>query len=274
MPTFALLPTAILSDRGLTASELRVLGALYSFRSSAADWTVWPSRLAIALRCGIGHLDSISRTIAKLVKRGYVAVTRRQTSSIYHLLLPGADLTTGGQIRPDVRRSDEEIREETIKTPLPPQGDGVAAIAIQEPTPPPSAPPVDTASEVSPALAIAAATAIIEHLNATTGAKLDATSRPLIRLVNRRLKTHTADELQLVSAYFAALWKGTAMEQHARNPRCIFAPTRIALALSEIRRSQQQPAAGPRLWQPAPAKPTTPETARGALSGLKRLLRC
>lgn len=69
-PVFAYLPIEVFIDKRLTLEQVRVLGALFSFRSKNSD-TVWPSRQAIANRCGM-HLSNISTATTALVRLGWL----------------------------------------------------------------------------------------------------------------------------------------------------------------------------------------------------------
>jgi hypothetical protein len=69
-PVFAYLPIEVFLDKRLTLEQVRVLGALFSFRSKNSD-TVWPSRQAIANRCGM-HLSNISTATSALVRLGWL----------------------------------------------------------------------------------------------------------------------------------------------------------------------------------------------------------
>lgn len=70
MTIFAIVPVAAFLDKRLTLKQLRVLGALLSFRSKSSN-TVWPSREAIAERCGM-HLSSISTATSALERLGWL----------------------------------------------------------------------------------------------------------------------------------------------------------------------------------------------------------
>ncbi len=272
--SFAILPTSIFADHNLAPSELRVLGSLYSFRSSSSDWITWPSRESIAKRCGITHVDSISRITRRLVKKGYLAITRRQTSNLYRLTLPTPpDLTTSGQIRPDTPLSDNQIIDQTRKKdPLTPLQGDVVIVDIAKPEP--VAEPESVANQDQDITEDQAAF-VIALFNQLTGARLDATARPLKRLVDRRLRTYTPAQLQVAISFYASLWANTPLAHHARNPRCVLSPTRIEFALSETaRKSGAGAGASSRLWKPDPPKPKA-ETGivRQALGEMMRMLK-
>lgn len=69
---FAMIPLDALRDRRLTLELLRVLGALHSFRKSRGDCEVFPSRDAIADRCGI-HPANISTATTALERLGWLS---------------------------------------------------------------------------------------------------------------------------------------------------------------------------------------------------------
>lgn len=85
MTAFAILPASVFTDTSLSPAEFRVLGALFSFRSGADDWHVWPSRHKIAERAGIKAIDHISHITKRLEDAGWIKRERRRGSSIYHL---------------------------------------------------------------------------------------------------------------------------------------------------------------------------------------------
>lgn len=152
MPSsFVLLPQTVFLDRRLSLTDLRVLGALFSFRSSSTDWDVWPARATLGRRCNITSVSRISKTITRLQSFGWLTITYRRGSSVYHLndgttqVLAGAaqDLPTTPlptiptncsavacaspsaplDLHPAVHM-EETPKEETIEeTPLPPEGE-------------------------------------------------------------------------------------------------------------------------------------------------------
>lgn len=68
---FAIVPIEVLADRRLTLWQMRILIALLSFRAKNTD-TVWPSREALAERCGGMHLSNISRVTTELCELGWL----------------------------------------------------------------------------------------------------------------------------------------------------------------------------------------------------------
>lgn len=108
MTAFALSPLSAISDRRLGDADRRVLLSLFSFRSNAHDFVVWPSRQRIGERAGIQAVDRISRILTKLERLGWIERRQRRGSNIYRLtdrpaaladtLTDSADtLTTAGQ---------------------------------------------------------------------------------------------------------------------------------------------------------------------------------
>jgi hypothetical protein len=67
---FSIVPIEAFLDKRLTLEQLRVLGALFSFRAKNTD-TVWPTRAQIAQRCGM-HPSNISHATTELVKLGWL----------------------------------------------------------------------------------------------------------------------------------------------------------------------------------------------------------
>ena len=67
---FAIMPIEALADKRLTLEQLRVLGALFSFRGKDTN-TVWPSRQAIADRIGM-NVCNISTATSALERMGWL----------------------------------------------------------------------------------------------------------------------------------------------------------------------------------------------------------
>ena len=68
---FSYMPIEAFTDKRLTLEQLRVLGALFSFRGKDSN-TVWPRRQAIAERCGM-HQSNISTATSALVRLGWLS---------------------------------------------------------------------------------------------------------------------------------------------------------------------------------------------------------
>ncbi|MES9964535.1 MAG: helix-turn-helix domain-containing protein [Candidatus Sedimenticola sp. 20ELBAFRAG] len=83
---YAFVPVEVFSDRALNLIDLRVLGALYSFRTGHAN-KVWPGRNAIGERCGYTP-TTISRAVTNLVARGWIEVKQARGPNTYILKLP------------------------------------------------------------------------------------------------------------------------------------------------------------------------------------------
>ena len=75
MVLFSFFPVELLK-LDLTALELRVLLALYSFRDKNAN-TVWPSLESIAERAGIADKTQVSKVTGKLELRGLITKRKR-----------------------------------------------------------------------------------------------------------------------------------------------------------------------------------------------------
>jgi len=84
---FAIIPNELISDRGLTLIETRVLMALYSFRNPRSTRPVWPGRTVLSDRCGY-HPDVISRTTTALESKGWIRKIRRgkKCTNAYEIL--------------------------------------------------------------------------------------------------------------------------------------------------------------------------------------------
>lgn len=70
---FAIVPIDVFTSRDLTLEEIRVLGALLSFRGRNTD-TVWPSRAKIGERSGYTE-NKVSQITARLVSKGWLTKT-------------------------------------------------------------------------------------------------------------------------------------------------------------------------------------------------------
>lgn len=116
------LPRAALADRRLTPRQLRVLIGLYSYASGTCD-TVWPTREALAERCGLRASD-ISAATTQLQSLGWVQKTGRggkSKASHYRLTVPeivtvpefGTVPDFSTQTVPESGRGKEETIEET-----------------------------------------------------------------------------------------------------------------------------------------------------------------
>lgn len=68
---FSYMPVDAFRDKRLTLEQLRVLGALFSFRGKDSN-TVWPSRQAISSRCGL-HTSNISTATSALERLGWLS---------------------------------------------------------------------------------------------------------------------------------------------------------------------------------------------------------
>lgn len=67
---FSIVPIEVWADKRLTLEQMRVLGALLSFRAKNTD-TVWPKREQIAERCGM-HITNISTATTALCNLGWL----------------------------------------------------------------------------------------------------------------------------------------------------------------------------------------------------------
>ena len=280
MTAFAILPTIILQDHALTVAEFRVLGALFSFRRSSSDWRVWPSRESIGARCGITHVDSISRITRRLVKRGYVSITRRQSSSIYHLSIPQdpaqplldvrSDLTPGCQMN--------ETKEENTNTPLTPASGGseIAVTKTQLPTPTPqlsvNVPQEPVTQLPNPTPTVAAAQELVAHLNAVTGSNLPTDPHAsIVRRVTRRLKTFAPQDIKDAITHGANVF---------RIPAAMLKPSILESLISQAKAEAErhsakiaQERALIESLKPPPATPESRQVATSALAAMRRMLR-
>src|SRR3990167_7262661 len=72
---FSIVPNAVLADRRLTLTHMRILIALLSFRRRNTD-TVWPGRESLAERCGGIHLVNLSKALGELTDLGWLIKER------------------------------------------------------------------------------------------------------------------------------------------------------------------------------------------------------
>ena len=100
---FALIPIEVALDRRLTQRQMRVLIALFSFRSKTTN-TVWPSRAAIAARTNMDE-TRISVATSDLVKLGWllkVGEGGHSKATRYTLCVPeieGATIPESGMVK-------------------------------------------------------------------------------------------------------------------------------------------------------------------------------
>jgi DNA-binding MarR family transcriptional regulator len=261
--TFAILPTAILSDDNLTRLDTSIFAALKSHARPNKP-LVWPSRTRLA-RLAHCSLSAVSRSLKRLVLAGWIAITR--TGRANRVTVFDAPRAHQMCSESHIASLDEETNE---KPPYPPLGDVVVDI---EPVAEPEA--VDQDQDDQDAITPDQAAFVIALFNQMTGARLDATARPLTRLVDRRLRTYTPAQLQVAIAFFASLWRGTPMEAHSRNLRTVLSPTRIEFALSETaRKSTAGAGAATRIWKPdPPPQKAEPATVRASIAGMLKALR-
>lgn len=96
--TFSLVPIEVVRDKRLTLEQMRVLIALFSFRSKATN-TIWPSRQAISARCGV-HPSNVSAATTALERLGWLRKDGnggRSKASSYTLCVPYLDTNTVAQ---------------------------------------------------------------------------------------------------------------------------------------------------------------------------------
>ena len=120
---FTQLPLSALTDHRLGITDLRVLGGVYSFGSKPGD-VVWPSRAAIAERCGYCEAV-VSRSLSRLVKLGWIDRKQNRGPNHITLLLPET-VTTVVTVTSSVTVTDSDInsdrfRQETVTTVVTPE---------------------------------------------------------------------------------------------------------------------------------------------------------
>lgn len=88
MSDFSIFPIELL-QHDLTALEMRLLIALYSFRGKNTN-TVWPSREKLAKRANITDETTVSKVLGRLEKKGLLTKKKRGfgCSNVYELLVP------------------------------------------------------------------------------------------------------------------------------------------------------------------------------------------
>ena len=120
---FTQLPLSALTDHRLGITDLRVLAGVYSFGSKPGD-VVWPSRAAIADRCGYCEAV-VSRSLSRLVKLGWIGRKQNRGPNHITLLLPET-VTTVVTVTSSVTVTDSDInsdqfRQETVTTVVTPE---------------------------------------------------------------------------------------------------------------------------------------------------------
>jgi hypothetical protein len=89
MKLFSVVPLEATADKRLTLEQLKVLIALFSFRTKETD-VVWPSRAALSERTGI-HVENITKATTALAELGWLEKTGnrgKSRSSQYELMIP------------------------------------------------------------------------------------------------------------------------------------------------------------------------------------------
>lgn len=115
MDVFSIVPIEVFIDERLTKTDLRVLGAILSFRNKDTN-LCWPKREQIAERCGL-PLCKISTATTHLVDLGWLEKSGdggRSRSTKYKLLVP--DLTTKTVINLVTVTKSETVTNPITKT--------------------------------------------------------------------------------------------------------------------------------------------------------------
>ena len=279
MSAFAICPTSLISDRRLTLTDTRTLLGLLSF-TQPDRLICWPSRRTLAERIGVSSLARISQTIARLENLGWLAVTRREGSSLYQITPPNLDdPATPRTIPPATPRTipPEETREFT-NNPLTPASGGseIAVTKTQLPNPTPqlsaNVPQEPVTQLPNPTPTVAAAQELVEHLNAVTGSNLPTSpSSAIVRKAKRRLTRFTLEDLKR-----AITLKG----REFRFPTVILRTSILESLISETRAEADrhsakiaQERALIAALKPPPATEATREVATSALAAMRRMLR-
>src|SRR5690349_2916789 len=100
---FAIVPARAIDDPNLSHIDLRVLGVI-GYHLDRHSNEAFPKQATIAARLGVTR-ETVNRSIARLVKNGYVRVrpTSRQdggnSTSVYHVILdpPPGDVIDASQ---------------------------------------------------------------------------------------------------------------------------------------------------------------------------------
>ena len=116
---FSKIPIQVWQDKRLTLEQLRVLGVLFSFADKGLE--SWPSRAAIAERCGM-HVANVSSATSKLVEYGWLSKEGKGGHSMparYTITIPEtiADSATVNPSRFDYRSSSKTLAD-SATTPL------------------------------------------------------------------------------------------------------------------------------------------------------------
>jgi len=109
------LPTDLVFDGGLSATEFRLLAALLSYDWADSDGSrkgrVWPSVDVLAQRLGL-HRNAVSRTLRSLCRKGYIVKAQERNGAghwahnVYHLVADRAQKSVHGE----ADRAQETVR--------------------------------------------------------------------------------------------------------------------------------------------------------------------
>jgi len=112
------LPTDLVFDGGLSATEFRILAALLTYDWADSDGgrkgRVWPSVDVLAQRLGL-HRNAVSRTLRSLCRKGYIVKAQERngaghwTHNVYHLVADRAQKSVHGE----ADRAQETVQPRT-----------------------------------------------------------------------------------------------------------------------------------------------------------------
>jgi len=115
---FSMVPIEMLADRRLTLWHMRVLIALLSFRAKNTDH-VWPSREALAERCGGMHANNVTKVTSELCKLGWLTKIGdggRSRSARYRITVPDLETQADSATVYGVGETQADSASETTET--------------------------------------------------------------------------------------------------------------------------------------------------------------
>ena len=116
---FSIVPVEMLADRRLTLWHMRVLIGLLSFRSKNTDH-VWPSREALAERCGGMHLSNVSKVTSELCELGWLTKDGnggKSRSTRYRITVPNIQtVADSATVAESATRTHQTVADSATQT--------------------------------------------------------------------------------------------------------------------------------------------------------------
>ena len=252
---FAQIPLQALNDDRLNRADIRVLTTLFSF-ASIQDPVCWPSRAAIAARCGIRSLALISQALSRLVRFGWITdIKRRRGSSVYRLLVPEGTCPPRPERLPVYPAPYTEQNTGTEHFPLREGESGAEREEEEEARPSPDDDEI---------------TALIMYFYSISGTQADAARHR--KALKKALKSNIPDEIKEAARAARGTWSNPAWI----TPAAICKPGRVDELRSQAKTAAPTRAAchKPFEREPAPKLRTDADrkAAAAGLAGLKAAL--